>query len=239
MFDTNYFLARILPLNIWSEIVEESIREVETLFNQQKIELVICTRITDEIATIIKDLTNLLNRAFSHLSKSFKNKKKAFDQKDLDKLRYEFDKLIANESDLKKKNQLFHFESLLLQEIKNDRTKTINEILLTCLLFVNNFNFQMIGEVADFITTYKMKGIDPKQKDLQKWQTIKTTVDNSIKNPTDAEILTTLVYYLEKQQQKGLFVTHDFKDFLINSIALEGPYPNLKVIRPAYLSYYV
>jgi len=239
LFDANYFLALILPLDIWTEIVEESLKEVDELFNKKKIELVICNKVTDEIAIIINDLGNLLNKTFAQLKSILKNKDKPFTEKSIDKLRLEMDKLIDKESDLKKKNQLFHLESLILNEIKKDKKKTKSDILLECALFVNNFNFQLIGEIANYITKYQMKSIDIPKTNKKNWRQIETTVRNSIKNPSDAEILTKFIYYLEEKQCKGYFVTHDFKDFLVNSVALEGVYPSLKIIRPAYITLYL
>jgi len=238
LFDTNVYLALIFPLDTWKAIVEKSFAEVKKFVDKNKARIVCIDKIIEEINDKIDWISNEINQEFSNLYDKAKEIKGNFTKENILKFRKIMEhEIFTQKSNKDRKNRLYYIEGLILQEINNPTNLEALDVLYNCAEFINELSIRFRGEIAKKIRKYSIIQIKLKKNlDLDdKYNTIKIEVNKSVRNPSDVEILTKFIYHLKDKKLKGIFVTHDFRDLLLNSIALEAIFEEILIVRPAYV----
>ncbi|MBN1328588.1 MAG: hypothetical protein JXA54_03855 [Candidatus Heimdallarchaeota archaeon] len=238
LFDTNVYLALIFPLDTWKAIVENSLNDIKDFVVKKQAIIVCLDKIIEEINEKIIWISDEINKEFSNLYEEIKNIKGSFTKDNILQLRKIMEHEIFREkSDKDRKNRLYYIEGLILQEINNTNELEAIDVYLNCAESINELVVRFKGEIASKIRKYNIKRIivDKKPNIKIELDKIKKEVEKSVSNPNDAEILTQFIFYLKEKNLKGIFVTHDFRDLLLNSIALESIFNEILIVRPAYV----
>ncbi len=238
LFDTNVYLALIFPLDIWKAIVEESLEEALDLVKKNKALIVCFDDVLEEISYRVDWISNEINNEFSLIYEEIKTLTGNFTKENLLYFRKVLeDEIFSEKIDLSRRNRLYFVEGLILQEYNSNPNLLIIDILLNCTEIFNEITVRLIGEIANYIRIYQIKRLVlPRKKDRkQELSSIKAEVEKSISDPSDAKIISKFIYYLKNKNEEGIFVTHDFNHLLKNSIALEAIFPEILIIRPAYV----
>ncbi|MHA1308772.1 MAG: hypothetical protein ACTSO7_16690 [Candidatus Heimdallarchaeota archaeon] len=237
LFDTNVYLALIFPLDTWKAIVEKSLSEVNQYVKKNEARIVCVAKIIEEINNNILRISNEINNDFSCLYDEINEIRGGYNKENVLKFRKIMEhQIFETRADKDRKNRLFYIEELILQEFSlNDGSEFI-DVYYSCAETINELVVRFKGEIAKKIRKYSIKLIEQDEiSENAELNEILENVSNSVRNSSDAEILSQFIFYLKKKNLKGIFVTHDFRDLLLNSIALESLYDEIYIVRPAYV----
>lgn len=237
MFDTNIFLALIFPLDTWKPIVEEPLDEALELVRKGRVKIVCPDKVYQEIDRKITSYSDEINKEFNIIYNEIKNLKGNFTKDNVLHFRKIMEHRIFEEKKHYRRNRLYFIESLILKEIKENNQQSVINVLHNTMEFFNEITTRFTGEFTNYIRRYEIERLVlPKNENVaDEIDEIKSEVEKSVKNKSDAIILSVFIYFLKEEKKKGIFVTHDFHDLLLNSIALEAIFPDVLIIRPGYV----
>ncbi len=241
LFDTNVYLALIFPLDIWKTIVKEPLEEVSDLVRKGEVKIICPDEVFYEVNRKIDWIAEQFNKEFSSIFEEIKKLKGPFNKENILKFRKTMEHKIFNEKENKKRNHLFFIEGLILKEIKQNPKPQVMDVLYNCLEMFNEINTRLVGEFANYNQKYKIDRLNFNQNNFndQKFIEILEEVKKSVKNKSDAKILSIFIYFLRKENEQGIMVTHDFRHLLLNSLALEAIFPEILIIRPGYVKCFI
>jgi len=238
-FDTNYLLAVLIPLDNWKPIIKMCEAEIAELVDNQAIEVFITDKVEEEAKKRISDIAKNASQHFRKLFHSLKSTdlKKPFNKSSILKLRKELQLILRDESDKVIRNQLYFFEDYLLKNINEHPNKEKKILIGECISEINEIIMRFDTELQVYSIRIILKPTE--LMEIDKLDKIEDRIKAMVHNYNDSEILATFIYFINEENTKGIFVTHDFVDLLLNSLYLEEEFNEIHIVRPQYVKFLV
>jgi len=234
LFDSNVYLGAVLPDHPWKRFIDQMMNHITN--SSTTYEACIVFKVRQEVKKVIKVKTNLISELYRQIINSFPNLDQPFSNDDLNELKCRFNTeiiLLQQKKDETHKLLLFIEDYLLSRIAQNPQSK--NALFYDCFEFFRNYDVQLQNTARNYERQHNATDIsDPVDKlSKNKIDTIKNKLN--LKNHSDALILASYIYYLQSKQIKGVLLTFDFHDFLVNASRIELDFPEVSIFRPSYL----
>jgi len=193
-----------------------------------------------EITKIIEQVAGFLSEEFRTIINGLSKLKQAVDREQLKELQKRFTIALVSQQDEetreRNRNLLLTLENYLLESIKAERTRPLQELLFEAFDFINNFEVQLKNSVEQLLVTRKILKLYLPLEPIEQAKVAIFEQQIGMANVPDKKILALFLYHLERTKRNGWLITLDLGDFHANAPILQGQFQQLTILRPGYFS---